>query len=167
MEVQVTEGSFSSLTPGIQEIANEFVLSMGFHVRTISLVWDNQICTIHISSDDAAYMIGHHGETLTSMQIVLKNVIRSKLTDLPEIHIVLDVEGYRQQYEQKLSEMIRTAIQECSKNKKQEQHLPPMTPYYRRYVHEYLRKHAPDAYEATSAGDGSTRHVVIRPKQKA
>lgn len=126
---------------------------------------DATMIRVDVTSPVASRMIGWHGETLNSIQHLAKSIIRSqkKLEKAP--FIVIDVDGYRKQQEEKVTRIAEQKI-EFVRNKKTRIALPPMSPYMRRVVHLYIANH-PDYQDigTESVGEGSYRQIVLRLKE--
>jgi spoIIIJ-associated protein len=126
---------------------------------------DEKIIRVDIDSPKASRLIGWHGETINSIQHMLKAIIRTqkKLDRAP--FIVLDVDGYRRAQEEKVC---RIAEQKADfvRRKKTNVALPPMSPYFRRIVHLYIAGNERMADLTTeSIGEGDYRQIVLKLKE--
>ncbi|HRH93957.1 MAG TPA: hypothetical protein PKV72_05505, partial [Candidatus Peribacteria bacterium] len=68
---------------------------IGIPFEKITVKQENEITRVDVVCNEASRLIGWHGETLNSVQHLLKSVIRSlkKMEKAP--FLVLDVDGYR------------------------------------------------------------------------
>ena len=113
---------------------------------------------LDITGDDLAVLIGRHGKTLDALQFVVSAItVRSIGYRYP---VVVDVEGYKNRQRQKLESIARSSANKAA-NQHRSVKLRPMTPYERRIVHIALRDDS--RVETASEGEGSARHVVVRP----
>jgi spoIIIJ-associated protein len=116
----------------------------------------------NIEGNDLGILIGRRGQTLSSLQYILRLIVGRKTnTWLP---IVIDAESYKQRRYEALQALAhRTA--ETVKAKGTPLTLEPMPPYERRIIHMALANHS--AVFTESIGEGESRKVVIKPKKPA
>ena len=111
---------------------------------------------LDISGGDLAVLIGRHGRTLDSLQMILSSFMSNKL----HFHfpIVIDVEGYKSRRKEKIESLARSAAARAVR-----QHgsvrMAPMNAYERRIVHLALL----DSLEVTTHSEGADpdRRVVV------
>jgi spoIIIJ-associated protein len=132
----------------------------------ISVTMEGAMTRVDIDSTEASRIIGWHGETLNSLQHVLKSMIRTeeKLERTPLV--IVDVDGYRKMQEEKV---IKIAEQKADFVRRTGNRiaLSPMSPYFRRIVHLYIAN-TPSLGDLTteSVGEGDYRQIVLRMKQE-
>lgn len=114
---------------------------------------------VNIQTQETGLLIGYHGETLNSLQL-LTGVILYKKTG-KWVHVVLDVGDYRKMREESIKEMVGRIIGEVEASG-QPVVLPYLTPLERRFVHMMLADHPKMTSE--SSGEGRERRVAIRPR---
>lgn len=124
---------------------------------------ENTIYRIDIDTDEAAVLIGYHGETIYALQHLLKSLVWKK-TD-KNVLIVVDVDGYRKRQEENVITIAMKKV-EAARKTLEDQVLPPMSPYFRRVVHMALTKPGFADIETESTGEGDHRAVVIKVKDK-
>lgn len=111
---------------------------------------------LDITDGDLAILIGRHGNTLESLQMVLSSLMSATL----RFHypILVDVESYKSRRRAKIQNMARSAAERVRKNGGRIA-LVPMNGYERRLVHIALR----EATDVTthSEGEDPYRRVVI------
>ncbi len=115
--------------------------------------------TLDIEGDDLGILIGRRGQTLASLQYIVRLIVGNK-TEV-WMPVVIDVEGYKQRrYEQlqslawRLAEQVKVRMEPFT--------LEPMLAYERRIIHIALADQ-PDI-TTESIGEGESRRVVIRLK---
>ncbi len=127
---------------------------------------------INIVGGDTGILIGHHGETLDSIQylINLSAIRRSKQKDGDYVKIVVDIEGYREKREETLRSLARRMASRAVKYKRNI-YLEPMNAYERRIIHSELQSF--ENVSTHSVGSDRDRKIVItyegpdkRPYQK-
>ena len=112
-----------------------------------------------IEGDDAGLLIGRKGETLKTLQFLVRYIVSHKLND--RVNMMIDVEGYQQRRYQSLENMARRVARRVSDTERSIT-LEPMPPNERRIVHLALSDHPTVTTESTGMGD--SRQVVIQVK---
>ena len=115
---------------------------------------------IAIMGEAASILIGHHGDTLDSLQY-LANLAANKRVDGKKeayVKISVDVEGYRAKREETLRALARRMAAKVQKYKKSVM-LEPMNPYERRIIHSEIQNIA--GVSTNSIGSENNRKIVI------
>ena len=161
---QAVIDDITHLAKGILE---ELVKRMGFEAEvslTESLIIeDNESApaiTFNITGDDnIGILIGRHGQTMASLQYIVRVLVARKVENPPSI--IIDVDGYKQRRYKSLRSTAKRLAEQV-KMRKTPFTLEPMPAFERRIIHLTL---ANDAYVTTqSIGEGELRKVVIVPK---
>lgn len=115
---------------------------------------------LNITGDDLGILIGRKGQTLSSLQYIVRLIASQKCGDT--VPTVLDVNGYKQRRFVSLQSLARHVADQVIVNKRSIA-LEPMPAYERRIIHITLA----DNHRVTtqSTGFGEARKVVIAPKQ--
>ena len=114
---------------------------------------------IVINSDDPGLIIGHHGDTLDSMQLVLSLMLAKKLGEFKRVSVeVGDYKKNRSDYLKNLA--VQTKERALSEG--QEIFLPNLKSWERREVHMHLSED-PDVI-SESVGEGKDRTLVVKPR---
>jgi len=127
---------------------------------------EGEITRVEIHSKEPSRLIGWHGETLNSLQHLLKSIIRSleKLERTP--FILLEIDGYRKMQEDKVR---RIAEQKADFVRRTGTRiaLQPMSPYFRRIVHTHVTT-SPLLQDLSteSIGEGDYRQIVLKLKDE-
>ena len=129
---------------------------------TISIEDIDGALHIKLTETESALLIGFQGETLWSLQHILRLLVLREL-DNPESMstIILDVEDYRKQEEEKLREFVKKVALNV-KGAKRREPLSPMSSYKRRIVHITI-KEIPGV-KTESFGEGAERRIIITPE---
>ena len=115
---------------------------------------------IDIASADSSLLIGKYGANLESLQFIL--AVRIKIqTNEDDFEVVLDVDGWRKDREEKLQSQAATIAQEVAATG-QAQTLEDLQAWQRRVIHLALADHPQVATE--SEGEGQDRRLVIKPR---
>ena len=110
-----------------------------------------------IEGDDAGLLIGRKGETLKTLQFLVRYIVSHKLDD--RVNLMIDVEGYQQRRNQSLENLANRVARRVSDSGRPIT-LEPMPPAERRIVHLALSDHPRVTTESTGLGD--SRQVVIQ-----
>jgi spoIIIJ-associated protein len=115
--------------------------------------------TLDIEGDDLGILIGRRGQTLASLQYIVRLIVGHRTEFWKPV--VIDVEGYKQRRYERL-QSLAWRLAEQVKVRKVPFTLEPMLAYERRIIHLALADH-PDI-TTESIGEGESRRVVIRLK---
>ena len=111
-----------------------------------------------IEGDDAGLLIGRKGETLKTLQFLVRYVVSHKLDE--RVNLMIDVEGYQQRRHQSLENMAHRVARRVSDTGRSIT-LEPMPANERRIVHIALSDHPGVTTESTGFGD--SRQVTVEP----
>lgn len=151
----------STIADQIQNLTEELLKRMGIQFDKVILTQrDDVTYRINILTPDASLLIGHFGDTLKALQYVIKAAIAG-MSEEP-LFIICDVEGYKERQEEKVIEMAEKAVERLKKGGSSEEHLPTMSPYFRKVVHTHLKKYEADGINSGSEGEAEDRHIVVR-----
>ena len=114
---------------------------------------------LDIKGEDLGILIGRRGQTLSSLQYIVR-LVTAHQTGL-YIPIIVDVEGYRKRRDAALR-ALALSIAEQVEAKQVPFKMEPMPPYERRIVHLALANHP--HVSTSSIGEGELRRVVISLK---
>jgi spoIIIJ-associated protein len=123
---------------------------------------DGEVSSIglNIEGDDLGILIGRRGQTMVSLQYMVRLIMAHKMQ--VKIPIVLDVEGYKQRRCEGLR-ILANRLAEQVKTRRTPFTMEPMPAFERRVIHLALADH-PDVH-TESIGVGDARKVVISPKK--
>jgi spoIIIJ-associated protein len=132
----------------------------------ITVRMDGDVIRVEIASDEANRIIGWHGETLNSIQHILKSIIRTAENLDRTPLIIVDADGYRTMQEEKVKK-IAEAKADFVRRTGNRIALSPMSPYFRRVVHLYVAN-TPSLSDLTteSVGEGDYRQIVLKLKDE-
>ena len=146
------------------EIAVEFVerllADMNIEATVTLADADNADKQINIEGKEVGALIGHHGETMDSLQYLVNLAANQKVEGEKRdfVKLVVDIEGYRAKREETLRALARRMADKVVKYKKSVM-LEPMNPYERRIIHSEVQKIA--GVSTNSIGSENNRKVVI------
>lgn len=154
----------ASYTPSGAEIALEFIRQiisdMGLNLTIEKKAGSNDDVLITVDGEGAGSLIGHHGETLDSLQYLANLAANKKVKGEKRdyVKITLDIEGYRAKREESLRALARRMAAKVIKYKKSVM-LEPMNPYERRIIHSEIQGVA--GVSTNSIGSENNRRVVM------
>ena len=127
---------------------------------TISRTRDDDIDgpVFDLEGEDAGLLIGRRGETLRTLQFLVRYMVSRRLDE--RVNLMIDVEGYQERRHSALRNMARRVASRVSDTGRSIA-LEPMSPSERRIVHVALSDH-PGVF-TESEGEGMDRQVVIVP----
>ncbi len=121
---------------------------------------ENGETRIAINGEGASILIGHHGDTLDSLQYLANLAANKRIDGKKEEYtkISIDVEGYRAKREETLRTLARRMAAKVQKYKKSVM-LEPMNPYERRIIHSEIQNI--EGVSTNSIGSENNRKIVI------
>lgn len=134
---------------------------MNFDAYTVERAWsvtqqEQPVLTLHIVGEQLGRLIGRHGNTLQSLQFILRLMLNRQLQEWPSLNI--DVDGYQlKQHASLKRRALRIAHDVVAKGRPYT--MEAMSAANRRIVHLALQDH-PDVY-TESQGTGVQRKVII------
>ena len=144
-----------------RETINKLIELMGIEVTSNLRRADNEDGggpLFEIEGDDSGLLIGRRGETLRSLQFIIRMIARRHL-DRP-VDVYIDIQGYRdRRYKFVKNLAYRTAKKVIQLNEPIE--LDPMPPNERKIIHQSLSRDSRIVTE--SKGKGNTRYITIFP----
>lgn len=148
----------SDLIEYIKSYLKELINNLGLEVSFEIKIRENVI-VIKMYSNNNPILIGKNGNTLKSLEVLVKQRIQ---TDLGiNCYIFLDVENYREKQELRLKRLAKKLAKEVYQTKI-ETHLEDMNAYDRRIIHNTLTDFK--GVKTISEGEEPHRHIVIKPE---
>jgi spoIIIJ-associated protein len=141
------------------DFIRNLVSGMGLEA-SVEMTEDGENKLIRVMGESAGVLIGHHGDTLDSLQYLANLAANKKVAGEKRefCRITVDVENYRDKREDKLRELARNKAKKVLQYKKS-QTLEPMNPYERRIIHSEVQKI--EGVSTHSIGSENNRRVVL------
>lgn len=136
----------------------ENILSLLSLVGSFEVTEKEEAVFVTIDTQDAGKLIGHQGETLSSLQLLV-NQILSKQSDEYK-RVIIDVSDWRKGKEADLEVRARRWAEQV-KTEDKTLELDPMPAWQRRIVHLVIE--GIDGVATESIGEGLERHLIIKP----
>ena len=150
----------------VQQLTEELLHKMGLSPNVTVEIGESAIVEIKLSFDeennsedsDRGMLIGYHGETLRSLQLLLGMLVNKNREEW--VPVTVDIDNYRYRREEQLRALAQW-IAEKVLYLKEPIALSPMNSADRRTVHMVIADM--DSVESESSGSGNQRKVVIKP----
>ena len=138
----------------------ELVDGMGLDAKVTMVEQDGENKLIRVDGESAGVLIGHHGDTLDSLQYLANLAANKKVAGEKREYcrITVDVENYRMKREDTLRALARRMADKVLRYKKSVM-LEPMNPYERRIIHSEVQKIG--GVSTNSIGSENNRKVVL------
>ncbi len=119
---------------------------------------EHGLLTARLEGDDLGLFIGRRGQTIDAVQHLAQRIVFP--AGPSDVRVVIDANGYRERRAEALRAEADEAAEEAIASGKPVE-LPPLPPFERRIVHEYMRDRGD--VETHSDGDEPDRYLVISP----
>lgn len=144
------------------EFTKNFVNTMNGFMEIdpdITISVEDDICYVDVDGDDLSFLIGYRGDSLSGYQQILAMALYKEFGEWQ--NLVVDINGYSRAKKERLEDMAKGFIDRVRFFSK-EVDLPPMQPFDRKQVHEFVSEY--DDVESYSVGEGYGRHIVLKLK---
>jgi len=158
--IELTVTPLTDVLDFAKSYLEELLAKMGLEVTFESKIRENQIA-IRMYSNDNPILIGQGGRTLSSLQTVIRSIVKNKYGVTP--YISLDVENYKDKQIMHLERTARRIAKEVSETKVPVE-LDNMNAYERLIVHQEVAK--VEGVTTESVGEEPNRHIIIKPKEE-
>lgn len=143
----------------VKQITEELLGKLEITGTVVVSVDETGAYRVHIETEDTGILIGYHGRTLESFQILLGIMVSKKLAQWVKVYV--NVGDYREKREETLMHMaIAAAERALSLSRPVE--LSNLSPSERRVVH--LTLSGDERVVTESVGEGSSRTLLVKPK---
>jgi spoIIIJ-associated protein len=116
---------------------------------------------LEIKGDQEGILIGRHGRTLDSLQILINRMVNKRLKQ--PVKVVLDIDDYRKRRTDSLTKMA-VRLGEKAKRTGYSVTVGPFSAHDRRTIHVALKEDP--SLKTESLGEGETKKITIIPKRK-
>lgn len=140
-----------------KDITKELLKKLDIEAKIRGDTLDDSV-KVDIEGEDLGLLIGYHGETLESLQLIVSLLVNNKLEG-EWVPISLDIGGWKEERSESLRNLVEKVSSEV-KGTNKEVALQPMSSQQRRTIHLILS----DYPELTSVSEGEepNRRVVIK-----
>lgn len=146
----------------VKKFLNDVFGAMDMTVNIeVSVNEEEETVNINLIGDDMGLLIGKRGQTLDSLQYLIRLVVNKEFGGY--LKVKLDTENYRERRKETLESLAKNIAYKVKRTRKSVS-LEPMNPYERRIIHSTLQN---DKFVSTrSEGEEPFRHVVVFLKKQ-
>ena len=141
------------------EIAKQFTTGilerMGLKAEVEGFLKEGNLY-LEIKGDREGILIGKHGRTLESLQILINRMVNKRLKNA--MRVILDIDGYRKRRSDSIAQMAHR-LGEKIKRTGHSLIVGPFNPYDRRIIHLILKEDP--SLKTESLGEGEFKKVKI------
>ncbi|MDO8451467.1 MAG: R3H domain-containing nucleic acid-binding protein [bacterium] len=143
----------------VKEIAEDFLNRLGIVGAVAVDIDESQAFRVNIQTEETGLLVGFHGRTLESLQVLLAIIVSKKLGQWVKVYV--NVGDYREKREEALMHMAQRAAERVSATGRSVE-LTRLSPSERRVVHLTL---SGDEHVMTeSVGEGNERTLIVKPR---
>ncbi|MHB1340679.1 MAG: RNA-binding cell elongation regulator Jag/EloR [Coriobacteriia bacterium] len=158
-EAEFSEEEIDKVADEAVSVINEIVGHFGITPNVEEYEGDEGEIILDIVGEDLGILIGRHGKTLDSLQVLVSAITNRRIER--RYPVVVDISGYRYRRRLKLEDIAKRAAERVSRQGKS-MPLRPMTGFERKVIHMALRNDR--RVTTASEGDEPFRQVVVHPK---
>ena len=149
------KGAYAAL-----DMIQKVVSDMGLDAKVCLAKYEGDEALITVDGEGAGVLIGHHGDTLDSLQYLANLSANRKIAGEKReyVKVTVDIEGYRAKREETLRTLARRMAEKVLRNKRSVM-LEPMNPYERRIIHSEIQ--GIEGVSTNSIGSENNRKIVI------
>ena len=142
------------------ELVRNLVKGMELDVTVVLEESDDENKLIRVEGESAGALIGHHGDTLDSLQYLANLAANKKIVGEKRDYcrVTIDANNYRAKREETLRALARRKAEQVLRYKKSVM-LEPMNPYERRIIHSEVQ--GIEGVSTNSIGSENNRKVVM------
>ncbi len=158
VEIETTDEELNIAKKDVEEFLKEFLNKISPEAKTTVEIKDKCLY-ISINGENIGNLIGYRGETLYSIENILKAIANKKSEN--RVVVRLDIEDYKQKRVETLEEVAKKKASIVERTGKMIT-LEPMKAYERKIIHSVLQDN-PNV-ETRSIGQEPKRRIVITKK---
>lgn len=143
----------------LKKYIKDFSKLFGLEINS-EISFNDKLLSVIMVSDNNSILIGKDGRTLSSLQLIIKQVLRNLLGS--EYKFSLDIGGYKTRKVSNLEYEIKNIANSIIKSRI-EVKLDPMNSYERRLVHNVIGNY--NDLESISEGSEPNRYIIIKIKE--
>ncbi len=145
-----------------KKLFSKIIGQIGLEAEVEVVEKDNTV-TVNVEGENLGALIGYHGETLASLQLILSLMVNREFKSEEWQRITLDIGNWRQERSDALKEMVDHSVEQLETVGQEKVGLPSMNAAERREIHVIISEDFPK-YESFSEGEEPDRRVFLRRK---
>lgn len=146
-----------------KEFVTDIIEKIGLEAQ-VEVSEENESITVNINGDNLGALIGFHGETLESLQLITALYLNRKLGEGEWKRVIVDIGQWRKERSNTLVSLIENAVAEIDQQNLEKLVLATMSASDRRQAHVIVSEKFPD-YETQSEGEEPNRRIAIFKKK--
>jgi spoIIIJ-associated protein len=144
----------------LKELVEEFLKQLTVDYTDVKITKDeSEYFHVDIQTPETGLLIGFHGETIRSLELILKLAAYKQLGE--HVKLNLNIGDYQEQKEERLKFLADRMIEKL-KATREDVTFPWLSPGERRVIHMYLKDNS--EVEAVSEGEEKNRRLILRLK---
>lgn len=143
----------------VKQITEDLLSRIGVMGTVTVDIDETESFRVHIETEETGLLIGFHGRTLESLQIILGIIVSKELDTWVKVYV--NVGDYREKREEALMLMAQHAAERAIAAGR-EIELANLSASERRVIH--LTLSGDDRVETESVGEGNRRTLLVKPK---
>jgi spoIIIJ-associated protein len=143
----------------VKQISEDLLTRLGIAGSVVVDVDETGAYRVHIETEETGLLIGFHGRTLESVQIILGMLVSKQLKEWVKVYV--NVGDYREKREEALMLMAQHAAERAIAAGRPIE-LAHLSPSERRVIHLTLA--GDERVDTESVGEGSSRTLIVKPK---
>lgn len=143
----------------VQTVTEDLLARLGVSGVVSVDIDETEAFRVHIETEETGLLIGFHGKTLESLQIILGLLVSKALGNWVRVYV--NVGDYREKREEALMLMAQQAAERALAQGRAIE-LSHLSASERRVVH--LTLSGDERVETESVGEGSRRTLLVKPK---
>jgi len=143
----------------VQQVTEDLLNRLGIAGAVLVDIDETEAYRVHIETEETGLLIGFHGRTLESFQIILGLLVSKALESWVRVYV--NVGDYREKREEALMLMAQQAAERALTQGRPIE-LAHLSASERRVIH--LTLSGDERVETESVGDGSQRTLLVKPK---
>ena len=156
--VELDKDDLEVIENKIRGFLNDYISKLEVELQ-IEMKYENGILYVSINGESSGLIIGHRGDTLEALQILVSAIANKGREEY--LKVIIDSENYREKRTNSLKELaLRQANQVIKKRKSHT--FEPMSAFERKAIHTALQDHP--KVKTHSVGEEPYRKVVISLK---
>lgn len=144
------------------DFTGKIIKAIGLEAE-VSVEETDEAVKVNISGENLGALIGFHGETLESLQLLISLMLNKKLGEEEWKRVVVDIGNWRAERSTALGSLVEKTALELKEQKLERIELPPMSASQRREVHVIVSEKFPEL-ATESAGEEPNRRIVLYKK---
>lgn len=146
----------------VEDLTKKVIKQVGLKA-SVSVTEEKEAIQVRIVGDELGVLIGYHGETLESLQLLLTLFVNKKLAIEEWRRVNLDIGDWCQERREVLRNMVEKGLKDMEGKKLERITLPSMSAAQRREIHVLVNETYPEVI-SESEGEEPNRRVVIYRK---